>query len=558
MEKKIVVIGGVACGPKSAARARRLMPNADITIIERGDLLSYGGCGMPYYIQGEIPTVDELMSTAAGTVRDEAFFKSVKAINVKSRTLAEKIHREEKKLETVSLETGEKEYIEYDKLVLATGADAFIPELPGRDLKGVFKLNHPNDADDIKKATGDCCKNVVIVGAGLIGLEVAEALTSNGHAVTVVEMMDSVVPAFVDPEIAAHLEKHLKSKGVNVMTATKVQSFTGDDLGQVTQVVTDKGEIDANVVLVAIGVKPNSILAGEAGLEIGERGAIRVNEYLQTSDPDIYAGGDCVENKHLITGKPVYMPLGSTANKHGRIIGDNLAGGSSKFPGVLGTAIFKAFDMAIGRVGLAEKDCAKEGLECVSAITPGPDRAHYYPAAKPIILKMTAEKKTGKLVGVQAIGAGDVAKRIDVAATALYSGLTIHQISELDLAYAPPYSSAVDILSHAANVVDNKMHGVAKGISPHEIKQKMANGDDFILLDVRSSKEIETLPFTDDRVVNIPLGKLRERLLELPKDKEIVAFCKISLRGYEAQTILEGAGFNDVKFLDGGVVGWPY
>ncbi|MGB9620525.1 MAG: rhodanese-like domain-containing protein, partial [Armatimonadota bacterium] len=298
--------------------------------------------------------------------------------------------------------------------------------------------------------------------------------------------------------------------------------------------------------------------AQDAGLEIGETGAIKVNEYLQTSDPSIYAGGDCVENPHLITGKPVYVPLGSTANKHGRVLGDNVTGGSTRFEGVLGTVVFKAFDFNVGRVGLSETECARLGIPCVTALTPGPDRAHYYPTSKPMILKMVAHSKTGKLLGIQAVGRGEVVKRIDVAATAITFGIDARNVSGLDLGYAPPYSSAVDIIQHAANVIDNKLSGLAKSCSPAEVKSRLDAGNDFVLLDVRTPAEVQSEPFPDARVVHIPLGKLRERAGELPRDKEIVVFCKTSFRAWEAQRILEGLGFARVQFVDGGLAAWPY
>lgn len=558
MTNKIVIIGGVACGPKAAARARRLDPAADVTIIEKGDLLSYAGCGMPYYIQGEIETADELMSTPAGAVRDAAFFKNVKAITCMSRTLAERIDPKQKIVDVVSLESGDRIAIPYDKLVLATGADAFIPPLPGADLKNVFRLNHPYDAEGIRDAVTDGCRNAVIVGAGLIGMEVAEALVTRGLSVSLVEMMDTVVPTFLDADLANHLEKHLRSKEVSIHTGTRVESLEGDDAGKVTTVVTDKCKLDADLVLMAIGVRPNIKLARDAGLEIGDTGAIKVNERMQTSDPDIYAGGDCVESINRLTGRPCYVPLGSTANKHGRIIGDNVTGGDSVFSGVLGTVIFKAFDFNVGRVGLSETDCIRLGIPYLIALTPGPDRAHYYPTAKPMVLKVISNANDGKLLGVQAVGMGDVAKRIDVAATALSFGAATRDLAELDLAYAPPYSSAVDLLAHASNVIDNKSKGIAIAIGPLDLKKKLDSGEDIVLLDVRSPQEVEAAPFEDPRVVNIPLGKLRSRITELPKDKEIVTFCKISVRGFEAQRILNGEGFENVRFLDGGVMAWPY
>ncbi len=555
---RIVIIGGVACGPKAAARARRRDPSADITIIERGDLLSYAGCGMPYYIQGQVETMDELMMTPAGALRDEAFFKGVKAINVMSRTLAERIDRERKVVEVVSLETAVRHEVPYDKLVLATGADAAVPPCSGVDLKGIFRLNHPYDAEGIRKAISDGCKEAVIVGAGLIGVEVAEALASQGLRVTMIEMLSTVVPAVLDPELAVHLQRHLESKGVTVLTDTQVICFESDDRGAVREVVTDKGKVTAQLVLVSIGVKPNVKLAKDAGLELGETGGIKVNEYLQTSDPSIYAGGDCVENVHLITGKPVYAPMGSTANKHGRVIGDNITGGNTRFEGILGTVVFKAFEFNVGKVGLSENDCKKHGIPCITVLVPGPDCAHYYPTSKPVIMKMVVHAENGRLLGVQALGRGEVAKRIDVAATAITFGIDARDVSDLDLAYAPPYSTAVDIIQHAANVIDNKLSGLAKSCTPQELKSRLDAGDDFVLLDVRMPGEVEEQPFRENRVVHIPLGKLRERMDDLPRDKDIVVFCKTSMRAWEAQRILEGEGFTRVRFLDGGLAAWPY
>lgn len=557
-ENRILVIGGVAAGPKAAARARRRDPNAEITIVEKGELLSYAGCGLPYYIQGEVETADELMSTPAGAIRDAAFFRNVKAINVLSRTLAERIDRQGRFVEVVSLETDEKRDIPYDKLVLATGADAVMPPFPGAELNGVYRLNHPYDAEGIRKAVHDGCGKAAIIGAGLIGMEVAEALAAQGLDVTIIEMMDHVVPALLDPDIAAHLERHLAEKGVRVLTGARVTGIEGDDRGRVTGVLTDKGPVEAGLALVAIGVRPATKLAIDAGLEIGPTGAIKVNEHLQTSDPDIYAGGDCAENVNRITHAPTYAPLGSTANKHGRVIGDNVTGGDSTFHGVVGTVVFKAFEFNVGRVGLTEKECAAQGIPYLMALTPGPDRAHYYPTARPMVLKVVSHAETGRLLGMQAVGTGDVVKRVDVVATAITFGAAARDLSELDLGYAPPYSSAVDLLAHAGNVIDNKARGIARSVTPAEVKRRMDAGEDFVLLDVRTPQEVQAAGLRDPRVVNIPLGKLMERAGELPADKEIVAFCKISVRGYEAQRILEGRGFSKVSFMDGGLMGWPY
>ena len=331
-----------------------------------------------------------------------------------------------------------------------------------------------------------------------------------------------------------------------------------DGSGRASVVETANGDrFDADMVVVAIGVRPNVRLAKEAGLKIGVTGAIAVDEYLRTSDPDIYAGGDCVENIDLVTGRKVYLPLGSTANKHGRVIGDNVTGGETRFPGVTLTAVFKVLDFNVGKTGLSEREARELGFVAVTATAPRTDCSDYYPKNKPFIVKLIADRRSQKLLGCQALGTGEVVKRIDVVSTCLRFGAAINDLADLDLGYAPPYSTAIDAVAHAANVLRNKIQGLAHGISATELKGKMAGDDDFVLLDVRSRQEVEVRPFNDRRVVNIPIEELRSRLNELPR-KEVVIFCKTSVRAYDAERILRGVGFNDVKFLDGSLTAWPY
>lgn len=558
-KSRIVIIGGVAAGPKAAARARRRNPNAEITLIEKGKLLSYAGCGMPYYISGEIADCNELMCSPAGTVRNEVFFRNVKDVNALTGTLALSIDRENKEVRVIDLETQRHSSIPYDKLVLATGAYHVRPPIEGSHLFRIFVLGHPDEAMDIREtALKEDVKTVAIFGGGLIGMEVTEALSKLGLNAIVVEMMDHLLPKLLDPEMAAFLAKYLQSKGVKLLLSEKAINLEGDDRSNIRKVITDKSEVDADMVVTAVGSRPNVELATNAGLELGETRAIAVNEYMQTSDPDIYAGGDCVENTHLITGKKVYIPLGSTANKHGRIIGDNITGGSTKFRGVLGSTIFKVFDYTVGCTGLTEKAAKESGYSVVTCLAPGPDCAHYYPAHSTILTKLVVNEKNGKILGTQIIGAGDVDKRLDIIVTAITSGGTVEDVASLDLAYAPPYSNAIDNIAHAANIIRNKMDGLAKSLTPMEVKTKIDQGDDFIMLDVRTPPELEKGRIEDKRVKYIPLGKLRARISELPKYKEIIVFCAISLRGYEAQRILEGYGYANVKFMDGGVAAWPY
>jgi NADPH-dependent 2,4-dienoyl-CoA reductase/sulfur reductase-like enzyme/rhodanese-related sulfurtransferase len=556
---RIIIIGGVATGPKAAARARRRDPNAEITIVERGQFVSYAGCGMPYYIEGKVHNLDELMSTPVSVVRDAAFFQNVKDIRVLTETHAETIDRQHKIVKTVHLPSGKVGELPYDKLVLATGGTPLEPRIEGTNLKRVFRLSHPNDARAIREATehGNI-KRAVLIGGGLIGMETAEALFARGLHVTIVEMLDQLLPAMLDWEVAAFLEKNLRGRGLDIRLGQKVTRLEGDGDGNVARVHTTAATIEAQMVLLAIGVRPRVELAREAGLTIGSTGAIAVNERLQTSDPEIYAGGDCVESTHLVTGQKVFVPLGSTANKHGRVIGDNVTGGNSTFPGIVGTTVFKMLDYNLARTGLTETQARQLGYPVATALVPGPDRAHYYPTQATLLLKLVAHAKDGRLLGAQVVGSGDGVKRIDVMATALTLGASIDNLADLDLGYAPPYSSAVDPLAHAANVLRNKRDGLAVALAPRELKARLDLPDQIALLDVRTPGEYQQTKLDDPRVIWIPLGQLRKRIGELPRDKEIICFCKVSQRGYEAQRILQGAGFTNVKFLDGGLVAWPY
>ncbi|MGB9860016.1 MAG: FAD-dependent oxidoreductase [Moorellaceae bacterium] len=565
MRRKIVIIGGVATGPKAAARARRLDPQAEITLVEQGSYLSYAGCGLPYYIGGLVKDRRELMSTAAGVVRDAAFFKGVKNINVLTRTRALAIDRRAKEVQVMDLETGETRSLPYDKLVLATGSTPVRPPIPGLDLGRVYTLGSMEEAVAIREAlsSGQVDK-AVIIGGGLIGLEMAEALhmAAQSHGrdlrVTLVEALPQLVSAQLDADMAALVAQHLRAKGVELHLGCKVLRLEGDEEGRVRAVVTEQGELPADLVIVAVGVRPNTALARDAGLSLGVTGGIVVNQYLETDDPDILAGGDCVENLHILTGRPVYLPLGSTANRHGRVLGANVTGGRERFPGVLGTAIFKVFDYHVGRTGLSEKEARDNGYEVETIICPNPDRAHYYPGSKPIIIKMVANKANRRLLGVQIVGPGEVAKRVDVAVAAITMGATVDQVANLDLAYAPPYSTALDPLTHAANALRNKLDGLARSVSPLEVKRRLERGEDFILLDVRTPAEVEEVRLPYPQVRHLPLGKLRQEAGSLPQDKDIIAFCKISLRGYEAQVILNGLGFQRVCFMEGGLAAWPF
>ena len=553
MNKKIVIIGGTACGPKSAARARRCDQQAQITIIEQEAELSVATCGLPYYVSGVIESRLELVQ------RGPDFFKEVMDIDVLTRTRAVAINRKAQRVEILNLAKNRTSTIEYDKLVLATGSTPLVPDWKGRELKGIFTLSRIEEAQAIRQLVSPRkIDKAVIIGAGLIGLEMAEALVSHGVEVSVVEALDWVLPALFDFEVAAYLAKHLREKGVKLLFGQSITGFEGDEKGWLNKVVTENTELEADLALLAIGVKPNTGLAQDAGLSIGDSGGIAVNAYLQTSDPDIYAGGDCVENVHLVTGQKILAPLGSTANKHGRVIGTNVTGGNESFPGVVGTSIAKVFDYNVGRVGLSQSQAQQAGYEVITALVPGYEHATYYPNGKDIMVKLVAEKANGRLLGGQVVGPGDTAKRIDVLATALTFGASVDDLANTDLAYAPPYNSALDPLHNAANVIRNKQVGLARALTPLEVAEKIKNNDAFIFLDVRSPAEWEAFRIEAPQTKLLPLRELRTRLGELPKDAEIVIVCHSSVRAYQAQRILDGAGFADVKFIDGSIAAWPY
>lgn len=549
---KVIVIGGVAAGPKAASRINRLCADAEITLIEKGELLSYAGCGLPYYISGQVKDSKELMSTPTGTVRDTAFFKKVKNATVLNHTEATAINRERKTV-TVKNRTGEEQILPYDKLVLATGAESAVPPIPGVELGNIYNLKDIHDADAIKATLAEHkAINAVIVGGGLIGVEVAEAFSGMGCRITIVEFLPQIL-GMMDPEMAALVENHFEAKGVKVQTGTRVTAFTGN--GNVEKVITNKGELPADIVILAVGVRPSTRLAQDAGLNIGPTRAIAVNEQMQTSDPDIYAVGDCAEKKNLITGKPAYVPLGSTANKEGRVAANAICGVEDSFPGILGSAICKVFDYSVSRTGLGEKEGRDAGFDVVTCLAPAPDKPHFMPGAKPLFLKLIADRTTRKLLGAQATGPGDAERRIDIVAMALTAGMTVDQLANADLVYAPPFSPAVDNIITAANILRNKIEGRMDGVMPAEVLAMCGRGDDFTLLDVRSPEEREQMRIKG--TVHIPLGALRGRIEEIDRNKPVVAFCKISLRGYEAALILKKAGFASVKVMDGGILMWP-
>ncbi|MCD4830461.1 MAG: FAD-dependent oxidoreductase [Anaerohalosphaeraceae bacterium] len=551
---KVVIIGGVAAGPKVAAKINRLDPDAKVTIIEKGKLLSYAGCGLPYYIGGTVTDQNQLMSSPVGVVRDPIFFQQVKNVRIMNQTEALSIDRDKKLVKARYLLDGAEFIIDYDKLVLATGSSPTIPEIEGKNLGNIFTLHGVNDAEGIKAATEKGkARDVAIIGGGLIGIEMTEALVSKGCRVTIIEKLPQIL-RILDTEMAMLVESHLESQGTRVLTNTTITKFQGRDT--VESVVTDKGTYPADLVIIAVGNKPNVSLAEKCGLKIGTTGALKVNQKMQTSDPNIYAAGDCCESVELITKKPCYIPLGSTANKQGRVAAVNICGGGDEFGPVLGTVACKVFDYNVAVTGLTESKAAQVGLDVISVLVPAPDREHFVPGAQLLMMKLVVEKASRKLVGAQAIGPGCGDKRIDVAVTAIAAGMTVEQIANLDLCYAPPYSPVIDNILIAANVARNKLDGLMDGINPLELQEMIEQGQDFTMLDVRTPAEHQQSRMP--KATLIPLASLRSRFAELDRKKPVIAFCNYSLRAYEAAFILKKQGFEKVQVLEGGLEMWPF
>ena len=558
MGKRIVIIGGVAAGMKTASRLRRRDKDAEIIVLERGSEVSYGACGFPYYIGGDVKEFGCFTNGPQG-IRDAAFFKEVKGVDVLIRHEATAINRNEHTVTYLNRDTGETKVLPYDKLVLATGSTPVKLPIPGADLVGVHNFWFPWDVHAVKKdMTENKVTDVVIVGAGLVGMELAEAFHKQGLTVSVVEMQDRILPQMLDKELADLLQKPVLKAGINLYLNEKTMAIEGTD--KVTAVKTDKRVIPAQMVIVAVGVRPNVELAREAGIDIGPSGSIAVNEYLETSDPDIYAGGDCAENTNLISKAKLFTPMGSTANKHGRVIADNIAGEKIKYPGILNTGICQVLNWQAGSTGLNETSAKKAGIEFETVVVPGFDRLGYMPGANRLILKLMAEVGSHRVIGAQAVGTGGVDKRIDAIATAMAFGAKVEDLSNIDYGYAPPFNGPIDNVSTAANVLMNKLAGHLRSINPKDF-QKIKGDPSYTLVDVRTPGEFATNRIAGcANIVNLPLGSLRSEAEKVFTDKKanLICSCQIDLRGYEAETIMRALGYENVQSLEGGMSGWPY
>lgn len=556
MSKRVVIVGGVAAGMKTAARLRRLDAEAEIIVLERGPQLSYGACGFPYFISGEVKSMDSFDHTPQGALRDSNYFAAVKGVDARCGCNVQKIDRVQKCVHY--MEKGELKQLSYDVLVLATGSTPVKLPLPNADAAGIHSFWFPWDVEAVDKEIAEGgVKDVVIIGAGFIGLELAEAFVRRGLHTSVLEQQDRLLPQLLDEDMAALLLRDTKNPLLDIYLEERAGAFTVEN-GKVSGVQTDKRVIPAQLVIVAVGVRPNVELAREAGLVIGPSGCIAVNEYLQTSDDAIYAGGDCAENTHRVSGAKVFVPMGSTANKHGRMIADNICGAQKKYPGVLGTAACRFFEQEAGATGLNERTAQQAGIDFASIVVPGFDRLGYMPGVGRIVLKLLAEKSSGRVLGAQAVGAS-VAKRIDTLAAAISLGATLEDLSGLDLAYAPPFNTPIENIATAANVLQNKLDGQLRSINPVDFERNRTQ-ENYLFVDVRTPAEVAAKRIADiPSRVNLPLDTLRTAdISKMDKEQKIVTACQIDLRGYEAEVILRARGFRDVYSLEGGMSGWPY
>ncbi len=558
MPQEIVIIGSVALGPKAACRFKRLEPESNVVMVDQDKLISYGGCGIPYFVSGDVSDPDQLQSTSFNMLRDEAFFRNAKDIQVLTSTRAISIERAKKRVIIESLDTGDKKALPYDKLVIATGSKPRRLDVPGKGLQGIYTVANLKDATAIKQevASGQVEK-AVIIGAGAIGLEMAEALADLwGIETHVIEIADQILPGLISENMAQMAQHHMEDNDISFHLSEKVLSFEG--AGRIQKVVTDKGSYAADLVVLAIGVEPNSTLAKEAGLEVSERGCIVVNEKLQTSDPHIYAGGDCVEITNLITGKPGFFPSGSLANRQGRVIGTNLAGGNAIFKGAVGTFVIKLFEISVATAGLSESRAREEGFDPVSALVVQLDRAHFYPEKDLMYLELVVDRRTEKVLGIQGLGnKGDgMFARISAVASMLQYNPTVSDISNLELPYSPPFSAAMDIINALGNTAENILRGKNRIVDPDEfIKwwETREDGETFFL-DCRGWGNAE--PFVKkypDHWKSIPQDELRNRLEEVPKDKKIALICNTGVRSYEAQITLDQFGIHNTYNLQGGM-----
>lgn len=532
---KILIIGGVAAGTKVAAKLMRENRNCEVTILTKSKDISYAGCGLPYYVGKLIPERGQLIANTPDS------FSNLTGVSVLTEVEVTKVNPANKTVDALDLKTDETNTYEYDKLVIASGAEAIKPPIDGVNLKNVYYMRTPDDAVALRSAVeaGEI-KRATVVGGGYIGLEVAENLSLLGVRTTVLDMAKHILPGF-DDEFCEYVENHLADQGIMPFTETKLEAILGEE--KVEKVQTNKRAFKTDAVVLSVGIRANTAFLADSGIELMPNRTIKVNEYLQTNIEDIYAVGDCATVINLITKEPAWSPMGSTANIAGRIVAKNIAGSKLAYSGVLGTAVAKLPELNVGRTGLTETDASKAGFNTVSVVTVVDDKAHYYPNASSFIVKMIADKDSKKLLGLQVLGQGAVDKMVDIAVTAMTMGASLLDIENMDLAYAPPFSTAIHPFSHTVNVLLNKISGQFETISP----SAYANGEakDYKIIDSSINPSIDNAPYVD-------LTKVNGELEEFKKDEKLLLACAKGKRAYMLQNRLKHFGYTNTLVLEGG------
>lgn len=532
---KVLIIGGVAAGTKVAAKLKRDNFELDVTILTKSKDISYAGCGLPYYVGNVIQEANKLI------VNTPDSFHKLTGVNVLVETEVTQVNPEEKYVEAICLKTQEKMRCEYDKLVIASGAEAVRPNIEGADLDNVFFMRTPEDAYVLRDAieTGNI-KRAVIVGGGYVGLEIAENLNSQGVRAVVIDMAKHILPGF-DDEISEYVENHLAEQGIPILTETRLEAILGD--GKVEKIKTDRRAMKADAVILCVGIKANTEYLKDSDIDLMPNKTVKVNEYLETNVKDIYAVGDCATVINRVTNKPYWSPMGSTANIAGRIAAKNIAGKKKAYPGVLGTSVVKLPELNAGRTGLTEKEANENGYNAESVVTVVDDKVHYYPDASSFIVKMIADKDTKKLLGLQVLGKGQVDKMVDIAVAAITMGATLEDVENMDLAYAPPFSTAIHPFSHTVNILLNKLNGEFETVTPADFSKEKAEG--FKLIDASLSPSIDGAQYLD-------LAKIKGEVDGLGRDEKLLLVCAKGKRAYMLQKRLKHFGYTNTKVLEGG------
>lgn len=533
---RVLIIGGVAAGTKVAAKLKREDRSSEVTILTNSKDISYAGCGLPYYV-GEV-----IKDKSALIVNTPESFSRLTGAEVLTEMEATAVDREAKTVKARSLQDGQEKEFSYDKLVIATGASPIHPNLPGMDLKNIFYMRTPEDAFALRDAIKEIpAKRAVVVGGGFIGLEVAENLAAEGIRVSVIDMAQHTLPGF-DPEIAEYVENRLADEGIMVFPETKLEGVEGD--GKVEKVLTSRRAMKADLAVMSIGIRPNTAFLEGSGIELNQNRTVAVNQQMQTNDPDIYAVGDCAGVTNRITGKTVWSPMGSSANIEGRRTAKNMAGENRPYPGVLGTGVCKLPGMNVGRTGLSETQAREAGFHPVSAVCVVDDKAHYYPGADSFVIKMTADAETGKFLGIQVVGPGAVDKIVDIAVTALTLKADLSQLEDMDLAYAPPFSTAIHPFSQALNILENKMSGEMDSFGPQEYLDGAADG--YRVIDCGMAPAIEGAQYLD-------VAEIHGEVPGIAKDEKVLLVCTKGKRAYLTQNRLKYYGYTNTKVLEGGL-----